>query len=375
MGAAQVALHEGQLLLLDPLLVPLLQQLDQQPQAGRGVAGGGGCPEREEFTVSIKTHARIGAVGPAAFDTNLLHEASGEGAAEGRRGHLEGGEVIVVGVSPEGAQVHLGLGAVGLVDEDEVTTRSGGGLAAAVLDRLALGEPGGGGGGEGACALLVDVAREDHEGVGLAEHALVVIPGLLGLDGGDGGEVTADATVEGVGPEDLAAQGAAGEDLIVVPGLDDLGLDLPLELAQLDAVEGGASDELAEELGHGLGVAREHGDADGGPAEAGIDGELGAKEVDGLLDLLCGEAAAAAPQHAASEAGEPLLALGVKEGAGPEGQRHVDERYRRALFHDDLQGDTCLSPVKSSCSGPSSPPSSPASEARTRTTERASLTR
>jgi hypothetical protein len=223
-------------------------------------------------------------------------------------------------VGPEGAQVHLGLGAVGFVDEDEVTPRPGGGFAAAILDRLALGEPGGGGGGEGASALLAHVAGEDHEGVGLAEHALVVEPGLLGLDGRDGGEVTADAAAEGVRPEDLAAQGAAGEDLVVVPGLDDLGLDLPLELAELDAVEGGASDELAEELGHGFGVAREHGDADGGPAEAGVDGELGAKEVDGLLDLLGGEAAAAAPEHAASEASEPLLALGVKEGACPEGQ-------------------------------------------------------
>jgi hypothetical protein len=52
-GAAQVALHKRQLLLLDPALVPPLQQLDQQPQAGRGVGGGGGSPEREEFTVSI----------------------------------------------------------------------------------------------------------------------------------------------------------------------------------------------------------------------------------------------------------------------------------------------------------------------------------
>ncbi len=374
--APQVALHERQLLLLHALAVPRLQELQEQPQAGRRVRRRRRGPHGKSLPVPVHAEARVGPVGPAPLHPHLLHHPGGEGAAQHGGGHLEGGQVLVLGVRPEGPQVHLGLGAIGFVDEDKVAPGPGLRLAGRILGPSARRQPRRQRLRQALRLLLRQIPGEHHHRVLLAEDLLVVGAGVLRGEPPDRRQVAPHAAPVAVLAEELSPQGPARQDLIVVPGLHQLRLDLPPQLPQLDLVEGRLRHQLAHQLRHRLRVPRKHRGPHGGPAKTHVRRELAAELVDGLLDLLGGHSGPSTAQHAPGGPGQPFLADRIEGRSGAEHQGHAHQGDRPALFQDDLHGATCLSPVTSSAGvAPAASSWSCPRDALTSTTDLASRSR
>ena len=213
------------------------------------------------------------------------------------------------------ADEDLCLRALRFVDEHEAPSRRRGRLRELVLDVGPLGQRAHEERAERLCLFLGDGAGEADDDVRLNEPPRVGRDHVVALERLDALRAPRGAARIRVPGEQRTTEREARQRAIVVPCLEQLGHRLALQACELLGVEGGGAEHLHDQLDERQQVSPDDLRMAADGRRADIEAELAAEPIGGALDLRRGHPLAAATHHASGEPREPVLPLGVGEGA------------------------------------------------------------